>query len=418
MVVYSLDNAFGSPVNGTTYSTGNSIPEGGTVIFIGPGTAYSHTGLNPSTMYYYKAFSFDPSNTYSIGVTAQANTACGTIAVFPYSQGFENGGAIPSCWTQEQVGGSGLNWTFTTGNGSSSPATAHSGTYNACLKDNSSADNKTMLISPMLNLSGLPDPQLKFWHTQAYWSPDQDLLTVYYRNTPGGTWTLLTTYTANLTSWTEETIALPDASGTYYIAFEGNAKYGYGVCVDDVLVTSTMPFNIALQNISLANGQTACYDAVTTITVAGDGSTFTVQNGAMATMIAGMNILMEPGTVVLPGGYLHGYITTINDFCNQTDQLKNGITAGLTGKAETAAPASLRIYPNPTSGIIRLDLNGFDRNLSASVEIFNMTGNRLQQMVVQCGQLHEFSLAGYPAGIYLVRINAGDTTESIRVIKQ
>ncbi|MBK6966463.1 MAG: BACON domain-containing protein [Bacteroidales bacterium] len=32
---------------------------------------------------------------------------------------------------------------------------------------------------------------------------------------------------------------MPDASAEYYIGFEGNAKYGYGVCLDDVLITGT-----------------------------------------------------------------------------------------------------------------------------------------------------------------------------------
>ncbi|MBK6966464.1 MAG: hypothetical protein IPH20_21855 [Bacteroidales bacterium] len=61
------------------------------------------------------------------------------------------------------------------------PAAAHGGAYNACLKDNTSADNKTLLITPPMNLSGLINPSLQFWHTQAYWSPDQDELKVFYK---------------------------------------------------------------------------------------------------------------------------------------------------------------------------------------------------------------------------------------------
>ena len=162
-----------------------------------------------------------------------------TISQFPWTEGFENGGVIPGCWTQEQVNNSGVNWVFITGNGGSYPSTAHSGTYNACLKDNNSADNKTRLIAPALNLSNLPNPQLKFWHTQAVWLGDQDYLTVFYKTSPEGTWTQLANYTASITTWTQRTLALPGASSTYYIAFEGNARYGYGVCIDDVEVSSS-----------------------------------------------------------------------------------------------------------------------------------------------------------------------------------
>jgi hypothetical protein len=80
---------------------------------------------------------------------------------------------------------------------------------------------------------------LTFWHTQALWSPDQDVLTVYYRTSATGAWVQLATYTSSITTWTLETIALPNATSDYYINFEGNAKYGYGVCVDDVSVSGT-----------------------------------------------------------------------------------------------------------------------------------------------------------------------------------
>jgi PKD repeat protein len=181
-------------------------------------------------------------NAYGSDTEVKSNyihvTNC-TVATFPFTESFENQGAIPNCWTQEQVNNSGVNWVFITGNGTGYPATAHTGTYNACLKDGNSADNKTRLITPKLDLSNLPNPQLKFWHTQALWSPDQDQLSVFYKTSAGGAWTLLTTYTASITAWTERTIPLPAASGEYYIAFEGNAKWGRGVCIDDVEISSS-----------------------------------------------------------------------------------------------------------------------------------------------------------------------------------
>ena len=209
-----------------------------------PQVQFSATGPYTVTLMATNGYGSDPEiKTNYINVTN-----CSIVA-FPWSEGFENAGAIPSCWTQEQVSSSGIYWTFVTGS-AGYPAAAHTGTYNACLKDATSADNKTKLITPSLDLTLLSGPQLKFWHTQTYWSPDQDQLSVFYKTTAGGTWTLLTTYTASITTWTEETIVLPNASGTYYIAFEGNAKYGRGVCVDDVSVSSScatmLPVSISI----------------------------------------------------------------------------------------------------------------------------------------------------------------------------
>ncbi|MEI6434793.1 MAG: hypothetical protein WCP32_08105, partial [Bacteroidota bacterium] len=249
----------GSPVTArgvcwaTTVSpvvTGNHTTDGSG---IGAFTS-SITGLSANTLYHVRAYATNSSGTY-YGEDLTFTTLCGIISTFPWNEGFENAGLIPNCWTQEQVNNSGINWTFITGSGNGHPAAAHTGTYNACLKDVTSADNKTRLITPPLNLSVVASPQIKFWHTQAYYSPDQDLLTVFYKSSVGGTWTQLTTYTNNITAWTQETIVLPNPSGDYYIAFEGNAKWGYGVCVDDVQVSSscTSSFPVSISIVASAN---------------------------------------------------------------------------------------------------------------------------------------------------------------------
>ena len=151
----------------------------------------------------------------------------------PFIEGFE-GGARPNCWTEE-VGPPA--WQFITGNGSSNPSNAHTGTKNACLKDITSASNKNKLMLPMIDLTICNNPRITFWHTQSVWGSDQDILTVYYKSSISGTWTPLQQYTSSISTWTLETINLPNASNNYYIAFEGDAKYGYGVCIDDITVT-------------------------------------------------------------------------------------------------------------------------------------------------------------------------------------
>lgn len=205
----------------------------------GPGVFVSNiTGLSASTTYYVRAYAVNMEGTF-YGDNVQFTTVCEMVSAFPWTEGFENGGMIPLCWTQEQVNNSGINWIFISGNGTGYPASARSGAFNACLKDNTAADDKTLLITPPLNLSGILSPTIQFWHTQTYWSPDQDELSVYYKTSSSGPWVLLTTYTGNISVWTSESLSLPDASDSYYIGFEGNAKYGRGVCLDDVSVTGT-----------------------------------------------------------------------------------------------------------------------------------------------------------------------------------
>jgi hypothetical protein len=63
------------------------------------------------------------------------------------------------------------------------------------------------------------------------------------------------------------TLTLPNVSSTYYIAFEGVANYGYGVCIDDVMVTGTLPGN------DLINEDFSGGSIPTGWSVMGDGTT-------------------------------------------------------------------------------------------------------------------------------------------------
>ena len=174
-------------------------------------------------------------NTYagiSNSTTWNFTTVCTSISTFPYTQDFESA-SLPLCWSEELVIGTN-SWQFLTGNGGSNPTTAHGGTTNACLKNTSETADVTKLVMPVFDLSSLTAPILSFWHTQALFSPDQDELRVYYKTSSGGSWILLATYTSDVPTWTRRQISLPDPGSTYFIAFEGTAKYGYGVCIDDI----------------------------------------------------------------------------------------------------------------------------------------------------------------------------------------
>ena len=228
-----------------------------------PQVQFSDAGAYTISLTATNAFGSDP----EVKVNYVNVTNC-TISAYPWTEGFENGGVIPNCWAQEQVSSSGIYYTFVLGNGAGYPAAAHGGVLNACLKDATSADNKTKLITPALNLTALPSPQLKFWHTQIYWSPDQDQLSVFYKTSLAGTWTLLTTYTAAIATWTQETIPLPSASATYYIAFEGNAKYGRGICIDDVEISSSCTI-LTVGNVIVASANPVTEGTSVTFTATG-----------------------------------------------------------------------------------------------------------------------------------------------------
>lgn len=235
LVAWSTNGTFGTPSG--AYVAGDAIAGGGQVLYNGSATSATHSGLAGNTLYAYRAWSVSSGPAYSGSLGASATTLCGV----PFTEDFEEGGSRPSAWSEAQVSGS-ASWSFQTGGYNTHPSAAHGGSYNALLYAANTSDNKTLLATPPINFgNALQNAQLTFWHCMAAWSPDQDELRVYYKTSAGGTWTLLATYTDNVTAWTQRTIALPNPNGTYYIGFEGNAKYGYGVCIDDVAVTAEEP---------------------------------------------------------------------------------------------------------------------------------------------------------------------------------
>jgi hypothetical protein len=95
-------------------------------------------------------------------------------------------------------------------------------------------------------------------------------------------------------------------------SYAGMAQYGVGV----IQLQPAVPQNRTLQNITVANGQSVCYDATQTIAVAGSGTTFIVQSGGDATLIAGQNILFLPGSLLQSGSHVLATITTNGNYCS------------------------------------------------------------------------------------------------------
>lgn len=76
LISRNTSDTFGTPTG--SYSVGNTISGGGTVIYLNSGTSFADTGRDPNTTYYYKAWSQHDDGakaiTYSSGVTANATT--------------------------------------------------------------------------------------------------------------------------------------------------------------------------------------------------------------------------------------------------------------------------------------------------------------------------------------------------------
>jgi hypothetical protein len=182
---------------------------------------------------------------------------------------------------------------------------------------------------------------------------------------------------------------------------------------------SDVPANITVTG-SISGTQ--CFNDLQTITVAGTPNTFVVAATGHVDLIAGVNILMLPGTNVIQGGYLHGYIST--NFCNSMAPSMVSTPENPLGSEEINPPFTqegpfFKVYPNPTTGDFTLELSdNVSETSMVKVEIYGMRGDRMMNAQFTGEKKHEFSLSGKPTGIYFIRAVSGEASGTSKIIKE
>lgn len=173
------------------------------------------------------------------------------------TEGFETG-AKPTDWIEEYVSGT-EPWRYRNGGHSPNdpnwmvpaaeeditrnPPSAYDGTYNAIFFKQGDNNERTKLITPELDLLGGTNVEVSFYLCQVPWTFEGytgwDVLRVYYKTSEAGSWVLLHEYLDPIYEWEMQSLLLPNLSSTYYVAFEGHTRWGYGTCIDNVVIQET-----------------------------------------------------------------------------------------------------------------------------------------------------------------------------------
>ena len=158
--------------------------------------------------------------------------------VMLFEEDFEHYSDLPDGWTQEFVQNS-AQWTAETIGYNAHPTGPQDGQFFARLFTTKvDSDRITRLVTPRINLGQAPEnTSLYFWHFMEVYNGDQDGLRVLYKNSLDGEWIELVEYNENTPEWTERSVVLPNPTDDYYLAFEGTARFGYGVCIDSIRIT-------------------------------------------------------------------------------------------------------------------------------------------------------------------------------------
>ncbi|NVO20035.1 MAG: hypothetical protein HXX13_10065 [Bacteroidetes bacterium] len=355
MVAVSASPVFGSPMDGTIYTAGNTLAGGGLIIFNGNASSFNHSLLSPATTYYYKIWSVNGSNQYSAGVSTNETTDCNPFSL-PFVENFSTT-SLPGCWKIKDYVGNGQVWKFGTISGptlNGSYAYLNSDGYGSGNTQNSD------LITPTINCSGYSSVVLQFNHYFMQYSNSAGK--VYYSIDNGSTWVLLQTYTSTTANPASAVFVINAAGGQSQVKFKWNytGSWEYYWAIDDVQVTDCQGFWTGTTNTDWHTASNWCSNAIpsaTTNVLIPTGVTnmpyissvtianckdITIQSGATLKMASGTELDVK-GNWVCNGGfdYSNSGTTALVKFNGSVQQFVGGSSNTLLKKLAIDNPSGI-----------------------------------------------------------------------------
>jgi hypothetical protein len=102
--------------------------------------------------------------------------------------------------------------------------------------------------------------------------------------------------------------------------------------------------------------------------------------------------------------YSHGWGWAIDDFKINP----------LIDEAEEINSSSIRIFPNPGKGLLNILLDDYQGLSPSSISVFDYYGKCITSEAIYAGEKMTLDISGNPPGLYLIIINDGHTTRSIK----
>ncbi|HPR33493.1 MAG TPA: T9SS type A sorting domain-containing protein, partial [Prolixibacteraceae bacterium] len=234
---------------------------------------------------------------------------------------------------------------------------------------------------------------------------------IEYSTNNGLNWTNVTDSTADngSYSWT-----IPDESSTICLVRVSDTEGTATDNSDEAFTISNVPVNYALQNQSLGSEDVACYNAVQTITVAGDGNRVVFESGCSATLIAGESIRFLQGFHAMSNSTMSAYITTDGTFCDmaiesqtvEQSKVKSLLIKTNSNELSSAEDKkSVKVFPNPSNGNFAIEIKNFES--CTDVRVFNLLGEKVYQSSAKSTSNHVINLPEITMGIYLVKVSNG-----------
>ena len=309
-------------------------------------------------------------------VFAPCNVA---IRDFPFVLDF-SAGEIPECWSQVPNIDTAELWNVVT----SDPYDyiSQNGNEFLFIKNYTWTEMSNMLVSSKFAFDEGVSATLSFRHVQKEWDGDNDVLSVYYKNTDAGEWQLLAQYNREFASWTAESMELPNLSQNYYIAFFADLNYGFGIGLDDIKIEiggCVVPVISTFEN---TFGQLC-------LRWFGNADYYVLyKNGEMLAELpnntTSYRVDSDGGCYVVEA-HCGNAVSRSEEYC--VDAI-----------ADVAAD-SYKLYPNPASDRVEVVCEGM-----TGITLYSMLGEAVLSKAVD-SDVCTLSVYGLPAGVYMVAVD-------------
>lgn len=95
----------------------------------------------------------------------------------------------------------------------------------------------------------------------------------------------------------------------------------------------------------------------------------------------------------------------------------SGQDEALLFEEQLAADLEVKIYPNPTEGLLQIEILGMELDEKAQFALFGLNGEKLLQTAAT-SQLTPVDMSKYPAGIYVLRLTVRGKPMDYKIVKQ
>jgi hypothetical protein len=195
--------------------------------------------------------------------------------------------------------------------------------------------------------------------------------------------------------------------------WNGNGEPGYGE-TEDYLLNVIRAQDLNLQDITIPSGQSYCFEATQTITLAGGGTAFIVEDSCSVVIVAGENILMKEATHFQSGSTVHAYIDYNGQYCTPATK---ATPETLNEEVIPETDMFFRVYPNPTQGQFTLELKETGKDGNIRVEIFSLMGESVMSTELPLMKQYKIDLSNRQSGLYLVKVMKGREVGYVKLIR-